>query len=71
VANLDYGVPNSIPRKTVTAFLKHIGLDPSRCTSIELSVNGIYAEMFALDPEGRKYVEFDEIAKHRIFVPFE
>lgn len=64
------GVPESLDRSKVIEFFHSVGIDPAKCLSVELKADGIYAETFALDAEGRKVVLYDEVATHRIYIPF-
>lgn len=65
-------VPDSIPRGAVLAVLRELGIDPKSCISLRMDRQGIYAEVFALDDEGKKYFSGnDEIATHNVFIRFD
>lgn len=67
------GMPASIDRRVVMRAVKAIGIDPNHVTNLSLAADGIYAEVFALDENGRKVLDIGletAFAKHRIFIPF-
>lgn len=65
-------VPDSIPRGAVLAVLRELGIDPGNCISLRMDRNGIFAEVFARDESGKKFVTTnDEIATHSVFIRFD
>lgn len=67
------GVPETIPRAAFLALVRSLGLDPELLHRLEFSVTGVYAEVFALDLDGRRYRDLrpgheDEAAMHRITI---
>lgn len=63
-------IPESIPRGAMLAILREIGIDPKWCVSLELQRDGIYAEMFVKGENGHKVVLRDEVATHKVYIPF-
>lgn len=65
------GVPETVPRERLLAFLHGLGFEPTEVASLEFHPEGIYAEVYAHDPareRGWRYAVGDEAAKHRVCI---
>ena len=51
------GVPESIPRARVLALVEALGIDWHQLLHLEFGVTSINAEVYALTPDGRRYVD--------------
>lgn len=60
------GVPPTITREDYRALVGSVGLDPAQLLSLTFGHASIEAEVFALDHEGRRYAEGNEVATHRV-----
>lgn len=60
--------PKMITRETYQELIRAAGFDPDELLSMRFTAEGIYAEVFARDEQGRKQVDGDEIAAHTVFV---
>ena len=61
-------IPESIPRGAVRAILRELGIDPKWCMSLELVPDGIYAEMAVKGEDGKKVIDGDGLATHKVFI---
>lgn len=65
------GIPETVPRADVVAFLQGLGIDTEHLRSFTLSVESIEARVLALDEQGRAYSTRlpdgdSEVAEHSI-----
>lgn len=65
------GVPESISRVDYLRLIESVGFKVKDLRSLEFTTNGIYAEAYATDAEGRLIADGDEAAVHRVFVRVE
>jgi hypothetical protein len=68
------GVPETIKRADYLAMIERLGLDYHHLVSLEFGRKAIYAEVFALNAEGKRYEDplaRNALAKHRIVIPVE
>lgn len=67
------GIPAAVARERVLALVKSLGIDPDQVYRLEFSATSIYAEVFALGPEGHRYPDQrpgheDQYAMHRVSI---
>lgn len=63
--NID--VPDTIPLSKVRAFLADLGIDVKGLRELVVGIDGVYAEVMALDAKGSPYFEGNgSVAMHRI-----
>lgn len=63
-------IPDPIPFAEVSGLCKQLGLDPAEVESLEFRVYGLYVTFHARDDEGCKLSDGQDVARHRIFVPY-
>lgn len=64
------GIPESITRKAYMEMVESWGFKLEDLKALRLAHDGVYAEVFARDPDGkRRIVEREEYAMHDVFVP--
>ena len=63
-------IPDPIPRARVGELCKQLGLDPSVVEALEFKTFGLYVTFHATDEDGRKLLDGQDVARHRIFVPY-
>ena len=68
------GVPDKITREAYVQVIKALGLDPDHIRSLEFRVDGIYAEVYAPDEDGKRFLDtapgsIGRPATHRIYIP--
>ena len=63
------GVPEAISREAYISLVRSLGLDPYQVVDLECHPEGVYAVVFTLDVEGKRMVEGEEFAKHKIWIP--
>ena len=64
------GVPEYISDSTWLSMIRTAGFDPERLRSLELTPDGIYAEVFDCDPDGTRVESvYGGNVTNRVFVP--
>jgi hypothetical protein len=63
------GVPTSIPRETACGLIRALGIEPFQLRSLSFDLMGIHLEVYALNPEGRRFTaDGENIATHRMTI---
>lgn len=64
------GVPTVIKRSDVLRMLETIGIEWDNLVSLRFEMDGIHAEVYALDENGKPYLTPNQntVAKHRISI---
>jgi hypothetical protein len=63
--------PQSITRKDYTALVRSAGFDPEQLRALRFAADGIYAEVYEADGEGRRRIERGESVISTVFIPVE
>ena len=65
------GVPESMTRAQYTALIAAAGLSADNLVSLEFRPDGIHAEVFARDADGKDLVDTakNEMMTHSIYIP--
>ncbi|MGW1961830.1 hypothetical protein ACWCPD_16320 [Streptomyces sp. NPDC001935] len=63
--------PDFVPREHCKSFVEQIGLAPKDVRRLEVVAEGIWATLYARDAEGRRYAVGEDVACHRVFMPFD
>jgi hypothetical protein len=65
------GVPESITRAEYVALIESVGLDVKDLRSLEFRLDGIYADVYDRDDEGRLRIDVqrDEAIVNRVYIP--
>lgn len=64
------GIPKTITREAYMAAVTNLGIDYKHLRSLEWRPDGIYAEVYASDVEGRRIIDTmtDEVILHRVYI---
>jgi len=62
------GVPATIPRSTYLNMIRQLGLDPDQLRELIWGWDTITAVVFALDENGKRYADQNEVAVHEICI---
>jgi hypothetical protein len=64
------GVPETISRADYLRLVRSVGFETDELASLRFAYNGIYAVVYALDSDGRRFLDktSGEPAVHTIFV---
>lgn len=64
-------VPEWISRKAFVLLVQSLGLDPTQLVSLSFTANGVYAEVFATNEEGKRIYDSlrDGAALHSVYIP--
>ena len=64
-------VPSRISRAVYVEMIESLGLNPHDLRSLELRMDGVYAEVMARGDDGKILVDSlaNEVIAHRIFIP--
>lgn len=65
------GIPEKIARADYVRLVESVGLDVADLVSLTFGHASIVAEVMARNDEGKRYLERDEPAVHRISIPVE
>jgi len=67
------GVPESITREAYIGLFEAAGIKPEQTLQLSFKSDGIYAEVFALDADGKRILDpmVEGFAKHSIYIPVE
>lgn len=64
------GVPDTIPRKRFIELVETLGLDVKDLIRLNFKWDGITAEVYALNENGKRFcVDGENIAKRRVYIP--
>lgn len=64
------GVPETITREQYTQLIAVTGLDPNELERLEFRADGIYATVYALNEDGRRFIDqaTERPTMHRVFI---
>jgi len=64
-------IPEAARREDARAFVELVGLEPGSLRALEIVVDGLWATIYATNPEGRRIAAGGDVACHQIFIPFD
>lgn len=64
-------VPESITREQYLGMITAVGFDVKNLTMLEFRTDGIYADVYDVDENGKKHIDAgrNELVKNRVYIP--